>query len=433
MKRHLCNYPTYAFLNYFWNFGSLIFLFFLLQIISGFYLAMYYVAYAQLASALIEWILREVYSGWFFKYVHSNGASFIFLFIYMHILRNLYYGLFKDILLWWSGVILLILMILTAFFGYILPWGQMSFWAATVITNFLTVIPEIGIKILEWFWCGFALNTWTLTRFYSFHYFCPFVIFGLIFLHIFLLHKKGSNNSLSLINFLQMINFFPFFWIKDSFSFICSCFPFFFIVFYYPNYLGHPDNYIEANDLLTPLHIVPEWYFLFYYAMLRIIPHKTYGIILVALYFILFFSLPMLNQGNFSFNQNLYFYFVKKTQAKLYSLRDFWRVLHTLTLDKYDKILSGIISLFWRIANFNQLNIFNNGFNLKSLQFWTDFNPFHYLVIAFIILINLGGSLLTPHVITIGFLATVLLFICLGFIGGLTNFRLIWAKIKVQL
>lgn len=245
---------------------------------------MHYTPEVTLAFFSIENIMRNINYGWLFRYLHSNGASFFFILIYGHIARSLYYRSFlgTKIYLWYTGVAIFILAMATAFMGYVLPWGQMSFWGATVITNLFTAIPKVGQKIACWLWGGFSIDNATLNRFFSIHYLLPFLILGLVFIHLILLHMDGSTNPLNLVNFRDKVNFYPYFYTKDLIgaSFIYTIFLIY--VCFEPNLMGHPDNYIKADPLVTPTHIVPEWYFLPFYAILRSIPDKAIGVILMA-------------------------------------------------------------------------------------------------------------------------------------------------------
>ncbi len=266
-------YPTPKNLNYWWNFGSLAGIILMIMIISGIFLAMNYTPHVDHAFDSVERIMRDVNYGWLIRYIHMNGASMFFIVVYIHMFRGLYFGSYKAPreVLWIIGVFVLLTMMATAFMGYVLPWGQMSFWGATVITNLFSAIPIVGDSIVTLFWGGFSVDNPTLNRFYALHYLLPFVIVGLVFFHIWALHVHGSNNPLGIDRKgpEDSIPFHPYFTVKDLFG--LGVFMLFFLafVFYSPNYLGHPDNYIEANPLVTPPHIVPEWYFLPFYAILR--------------------------------------------------------------------------------------------------------------------------------------------------------------------
>lgn len=276
-------YPTPRNLNYWWTFGAILSFMLVAQIITGVVLAMHYIPDAGLAFNSVEHIMRDVNYGWLLRYLHANGGSIFFLAVYIHILRGLYYGSYKEPreVLWILGVIIFLLMMATAFMGYVLPWGQMSFWAATVITNLFSAIPLIGESITTWLWGGFAVEGPTLNRFYSLHYLLPFMIAGVVGLHIWALHVVGQNNptGIEIKSKEDTVPFTPHATIKDSFALVCILVLFAWLVFFLPNYLGHPDNYIMADPLKTPAHIVPEWYFLPFYAILRAIPSKLGGVI----------------------------------------------------------------------------------------------------------------------------------------------------------
>ena len=294
---HFINYPTPINLNYFWSFGSAAGIFLVIQILTGIFLAMHYTPHTDYAFNSVEHIMRHVNNGWLIRYMHSNGASFFFILIYCHIFRGLYYGSYiaPRGLLWCSGVIIFLLMMATAFLGYVLPWGQMSFWGATVITNLFSAIPFVGKNIVEWLWGGFSVDNATLNRFFSLHYLLPFLICGLTVLHLSLLHRDGSNNPLGINVDVETVPFYPYFYVKDLFFFLLVFLFFLIVVFYYPNFLGHPDNYIPANPLVTPPHIVPEWYFLPFYAILRSIPDKLGGVIAMIGAVLILLLLPVLN------------------------------------------------------------------------------------------------------------------------------------------
>jgi ubiquinol-cytochrome c reductase cytochrome b subunit len=269
------SYPTPRNLNYFWTFGGILMLMLVSQIITGVVLAMHYAADTSVAFNSVEAIMRDVNWGWLIRYLHSNGASMFFIAVYIHIFRGMYYGSYKEPreLLWILGVIILLLMMAAAFMGYVLPWGQMSFWGATVITNFFTAIPLVGEPIQTLLIGGFAVDNATLNRFFSLHYLLPFMILGVVILHVWALHVVGQNNPLGIDvkSEKDTVPFTPYATSKDLFAMVCFLLFFAWFVFYMPNYLGHPDNYIEANPLVTPAHIVPEWYFLPFYAILRAI------------------------------------------------------------------------------------------------------------------------------------------------------------------
>ena len=299
LKHSAVDYPTPKNLNYWWNFGSLAGFFLLVQIITGIILSMHYTAHVDHAFDSIEHIMRNVNHGWLIRYIHMNGASFFFIVVYIHIFRGLYYGSYKAPreLLWWLGIIILLLMMATAFMGYVLPWGQMSFWGATVITNLFSAIPLIGDSITQWLWGGYSVDNPTLSRFYTLHFLLPFLIVGVVILHIVALHTHGSNNPLGIDKKgpQDTIPFHPFYTIKDLFGLSFALTIFFTIVFFAPDYLGHPDNYVPADPLKTPAHIVPEWYFLPFYAILRAIPDKLGGVIAMFSAIFVLFLLPWLD------------------------------------------------------------------------------------------------------------------------------------------
>lgn len=268
-------------ISYLWNFGSLLGLMLVVQILTGVFLAMHYTANIDLAFTSVEHIMRDVNYGWLLRYTHANGASMFFILVYIHVARGLYYGSYAKPreMLWGIGVVILVLMMAIAFIGYVLPWGQMSFWGATVITNFLSAIPYLGTDIVQWIWGGFSIGNPTLNRFFSLHYLLPFVLAALVIMHLIALHENFSNNPLGLKTYADFITFHPYFTIKDLFGFALFSVFFSFFIFFAPNLLGHTDNYIPANPLVTPTHIQPEWYFLFAYAILRSIPNKLLGVL----------------------------------------------------------------------------------------------------------------------------------------------------------
>lgn len=291
-------YPAPSSLNYNYNFGIAALLVLALQIITGIFLVMFYCSNASLAFLSVEHLMRDVPYGWFLRYLHANGASFFFIVVYAHLFRGLYYGsyFYPRRLLWCSGVIILLLMIITAFLGYVLPWGQMSYWAATVITNLASTVPFFGQKIVNWLWSGFSVDNPTLTKFFSLHYILPFVILALVLLHLALLHQGGSSTPTGWKRSIDEIPFHPYYTIKDFFSVILFIAFLIFFVSFIPNHLGHPDNYIPANPDQTPEHIVPEWYFLPFYAILRSIPDKLLGVIALLASIICLLILPLLDR-----------------------------------------------------------------------------------------------------------------------------------------
>ncbi|HEV2162859.1 MAG TPA: cytochrome b N-terminal domain-containing protein [Stellaceae bacterium] len=282
LDHELHEYPTPKNLNYWWNFGSLAGAMLLIMIATGIFLAMQYDPNTGDAFQSVERIMREVNYGWLIRYIHMNGASFFFIVVYIHLFRGLYYGSYKNPreLLWMLGVVIVLLMMATAFMGYVLPWGQMSFWGATVITNLFSAIPGVGKDIVTWLWGGFAVGNPTLNRFYALHYLLPFVILGVVVLHVLALHQHGSNNPLGIDRKgpQDSVPFHPYYTYKDMFGLSVFLIIFAIFVFYFPNALGDPQNYIPANPMQTPPEIVPEWYLLPFYAILRSIPSKLLGV-----------------------------------------------------------------------------------------------------------------------------------------------------------
>jgi len=315
LSNHSDNYPTPVNLSYLWGFGSLAGVILAVQLFTGIFLAMHYTPEILLAFISVEHIMRDVIGGVGLRYIHANGASMFFIVVYLHMFRGLYYGSYFQprAELWYSGVLLFLLMMATAFMGYVLPWGQMSFWGATVITNLFSAIPAVGIYIVQILWGGFAVDNPTLNRFFSLHYLLPFIITFLAITHLILLHKEGSNNPLGIDSTIDKIPFLPYFYVKDLFGACLFGLFFSFFVIYAPNYLGHPDNYIEANPMITPSHIVPEWYFLPFYAILRTIPDKLGGVVLMVLAIVILFFLPNLDNS-----------FIRSTFFKPFHCLLFW-------------------------------------------------------------------------------------------------------------
>jgi ubiquinol-cytochrome c reductase cytochrome b subunit len=299
LEHEMREYPTPKNLNYWWNFGSLAGFMLILMIVTGIVLAMQYQPNADLAFDSVERIMRDVNYGWLLRYLHMNGASFFFIVVYIHIFRGLYYGSYKRPreLLWWLGIVILLLMMATAFMGYVLPWGQMSFWGATVITNLFSAFPLVGKFIVHWLWGGFAVDNPTLNRFFSLHYLLPFVLLGVVFLHIWALHTTKSNNPLGIDmkGPQDTLPFHPYYTVKDYFGLGVFLIVYLAFVFFAPNFFGEPDNYIVANPLQTPPHIVPEWYFLPFYAILRSIPDKLSGVLAMFSSIFILFVLPWLD------------------------------------------------------------------------------------------------------------------------------------------
>jgi len=297
LNDHLIDYPTPANLTYWWGFGSTAGICLILQILTGIFLAMHYTPHIDLAFLSVEHIMRDVEGGWFLRYMHANGASMFFIVVYLHLLRGLYYGSYTSPreLVWIVGVVILLLMILTAFIGYVLPWGQMSFWGATVITSLASAIPVVGTDITHWLWGGFSVDNATLNRFFSLHYLLPFIIAGASLVHIVALHQYGSNNPLGSSATVDKIPFYPYLLLKDLVGWVLFALFFSFFIYFAPNALGHPDNYIPANPMSTPAHIVPEWYFLPVYAILRSIPNKLAGVLAIGLVFVSLLALPFIH------------------------------------------------------------------------------------------------------------------------------------------
>jgi quinol-cytochrome oxidoreductase complex cytochrome b subunit len=299
VNHELYEYPTPRNLNYWWNFGSLAGIMLVIMIVTGVVLAMNYTPNSDMAFDSVQRIMRDVNYGWLLRYLHMNGASMFFMIVYIHIFRGLYYGSYKypREFLWMLGVIILLLMMATAFMGYVLPWGQMSYWGATVITNLFSAIPVVGNKIVTLLWGGYTVGNPTLNRFFSLHYLLPFVIIAVVGLHLVALHTHGSNNPLGIDHKGpgDTIPFHPYYTVKDMFGLAVFLLIYAAIVFYAPNFLGDPQNYIPANPLQTPPDIVPEWYFLPFYAILRSMPSKLFGVILLFSSILILFVLPWLD------------------------------------------------------------------------------------------------------------------------------------------
>ncbi|MEM8703738.1 MAG: cytochrome b/b6 [Pseudomonadota bacterium] len=293
------DFPTPKNLNYWWTFGGILFFVLIAQILTGIVLVMHYTPSTDAAFDSVEHIMRDVNFGWLLRYLHSNGASMFFIAVYIHIFRGLYYGSYKAPreISWILGVIIFLIMMGTAFMGYVLPWGQMSFWGATVITNLFSALPLVGESIVTWLWGGFAVDNPTLNRFFSLHYLLPFMIFGVVILHVWAFHTTGNNNPTGVQPKTKQdtLPFHPYYTIKDLFAIVVFMILFSWFAFYLPNYLGHADNYIEANPLVTPAHIVPEWYFLPFYAILRAVPDKLGGVVLMFGAIAVLFILPWLD------------------------------------------------------------------------------------------------------------------------------------------
>ena len=300
-QKNLIDYPTPKNLNYWWNFGSLLGIVLVIMILTGLFLAINYTSHTDLAFASVEHVMRDVSYGWLIRFMHANGASMFFILVYIHMFRGLYFGSFKEPrqLLWIIGVFIYLAMMATAFMGYVLPWGQMSYWGATVITSLFSAIPFIGDTIVTWIWGGFVIDSNTLSRFFVFHYLLPLLIVGLVVFHIWALHQHHSNNPLGIDmkTPADSIPFHPYYTIKDLAGLGVFLIFYLSFVFFAPDYFGHPDNYIEANPLVTPPHIVPEWYFLPFYAILRSIDDKLLGVLAMGAAVSILFILPWLDRS----------------------------------------------------------------------------------------------------------------------------------------
>nr|WNH42144.1 cytochrome b [Neoperla nigricauda] len=295
----LVDLPAPINISAWWNFGSLLGLCLITQIATGLFLAMHYTAHVDLAFNSIAHICRDVNYGWLLRTLHANGASFFFICLYLHTGRGMYYGSFLFTHTWLIGVIILFLVMGTAFMGYVLPWGQMSFWGATVITNLLSAIPYLGVDLVQWVWGGFAVDNATLTRFFTFHFVLPFIVTAAVMIHLLFLHQTGSNNPLGLNSDADKIPFHPYFSFKDIAGFLILIMILTILTLSEPYLLGDPDNFTPANPLVTPVHIQPEWYFLFAYAILRSIPNKLGGVIALVLSIAILMSLPFSNNSKF--------------------------------------------------------------------------------------------------------------------------------------
>uniref|UniRef100_A0AAU7BAA5 Cytochrome b n=1 Tax=Ceuthophilus sp. TaxID=3073481 RepID=A0AAU7BAA5_9ORTH len=295
----LVDLPAPSNISTWWNFGSLLGLCLIIQIATGLFLAMHFTAHIDLAFNSVSHICRDVNYGWFLRTLHANGASFFFICLYLHIGRGMYYGSYNLLHTWMTGVIILFLVMATAFMGYVLPWGQMSFWGATVITNLLSAIPYLGVDLVQWVWGGFAVDNATLSRFFTFHFVLPFIVLAFVMIHFLFLHQTGSNNPLGLNSNLDKIPFHPYFSFKDITGFIIMLMIMTMLTLLNPYLLGDPDNFTPANPLVTPIHIQPEWYFLFAYAILRSIPNKLGGVIALVLSIAILFILPFMNTNKF--------------------------------------------------------------------------------------------------------------------------------------
>uniref|UniRef100_A0AAU7YTA4 Cytochrome b n=1 Tax=Rhopalus latus TaxID=238591 RepID=A0AAU7YTA4_9HEMI len=309
MNSSLVDLPTPSNISLWWNFGSLLGLCLMIQIITGIFLAMHYTANVELAFNSVIHICRDVNNGWMMRNAHANGASLFFMCLYLHIGRGIYYSSYKLIMTWSVGVILLFMIMGTAFLGYVLPWGQMSLWGATVITNLLSAIPYLGNDLVKWLWGGFSVDNATLTRFFTLHFMLPFIITAMVMIHLLFLHQTGSNNPLGLNSNYDKIPFHPYFSTKDLMGMMFIMTMFITLILLEPYLLGDPENFIPANPLVTPVHIQPEWYFLFAYAILRSIPNKLGGVVAMASSILIIAILPMTNKMKF---QTMSFYPMNK-------------------------------------------------------------------------------------------------------------------------
>nr|QNS37160.1 cytochrome b [Prosopocoilus bulbosus mandibularis] len=310
INNSLIDLPSPSNISAWWNFGSLLGLCLGIQIITGLFLAMHFATNIELAFNSVIHISRDVNYGWLIRTMHANGASFFFICLYLHVGRGMYYSSYNLELTWTVGVLILFCVMATAFLGYVLPWGQMSFWGATVITNLLSAIPYVGSLVVQWLWGGFAVDNATLTRFFALHFLLPFVVAALVMIHLLFLHQTGSNNPLGTNSNIDKIPFHPYFSYKDIFGYIIMTFALISLVLINPNLLGDPENFIPANPLVTPVHIQPEWYFLFAYAILRSIPNKLGGVIALVMSILILLIIPFLNKKKMSSTQ---FYPLNKT------------------------------------------------------------------------------------------------------------------------
>nr|WFG63831.1 cytochrome b [Microtus arvalis]CAQ51190.1 cytochrome b [Microtus arvalis] len=287
--------PAPSNISSWWNFGSLLGLCLIVQILTGLFLAMHYTSDTATAFSSVAHICRDVNYGWLIRYMHANGASMFFICLFLHVGRGVYYGSYNMIETWNMGIVLLFAVMATAFMGYVLPWGQMSFWGATVITNLLSAIPYIGATLVEWIWGGFSVDKATLTRFFAFHFILPFIITALVLVHLLFLHETGSNNPTGLNSDADKIPFHPYYTVKDFLGVLILLMAFMILTLFFPDILGDPDNYTPANPLNTPPHIKPEWYFLFAYAILRSIPNKLGGVLALILSIVILAFMPLLH------------------------------------------------------------------------------------------------------------------------------------------
>nr|ALO70591.1 cytochrome b [Gyrohypnus fracticornis] len=302
INNSLIDLPSPSNISAWWNFGSLLGLCLGIQIVTGLFLAMHYTANIELAFNSVAHICRDVNYGWLIRTLHANGASFFFICLYIHIGRGIYYGSYYLIHTWLVGVLIFFMVMGTAFLGYVLPWGQMSFWGATVITNLVSAIPYLGTMIVQWLWGGFAVDNATLTRFFTLHFLVPFMVVALVMIHLLFLHQTGSNNPLGVNSNIDKVPFHPYFSFKDIFGYIILMMALLILTLSNPYLLGDPDNFTPANPLVTPVHIQPEWYFLFAYAILRSIPNKLGGVIALVMSIAILFIMPFSNKKKFQSN-----------------------------------------------------------------------------------------------------------------------------------
>nr|YP_010133444.1 cytochrome b [Lethocerus indicus]AJG02896.1 cytochrome b [Lethocerus indicus] len=321
MNGSLIDLPSPSNISLWWNFGSLLGMCLTIQLVTGIFLAMHYTADIELAFKSVIHICRDVNNGWLLRSCHANGASLFFICLYLHVGRGMYYGSYKLVMTWAVGVVMLLVTMATAFLGYVLPWGQMSFWGATVITNLMSAIPYIGPELVKWLWGGFSISNATLTRFFTLHFLLPFVLAALTMVHLLFLHQTGSNNPMGLNSNMDKIPFHPYFSTKDIMGMTVTMFMFMMLNLLEPRMLGDPENYIPANPMVTPVHIQPEWYFLFAYAILRSIPNKLGGVIAMIMSIAIIIALPMTNKLKF---QSMAFYPVNQVM--------FWSLVTTLIL-----------------------------------------------------------------------------------------------------
>nr|YP_009643504.1 cytochrome b [Dindymus rubiginosus]APO08947.1 cytochrome b [Dindymus rubiginosus] len=321
VNNSLIDLPTPSNISLWWNMGSMLGVCLMIQMLTGIFLAMHYTANIDLAFSSVMHICRDVNYGWLLRHTHANGASMFFICLYLHVGRGIYYGSYSLLMTWNVGIVLLLMVMATAFLGYVLPWGQMSLWGATVITNLLSAVPYLGTDLVKWLWGGFSVDNATLTRFFTLHFLLPFIVAALVLIHLLFLHQTGSNNPLGTNSNYDKIPFHPYFSIKDLMSLIIILMLFLMLITMEPLKLGDPENFIPANPLVTPVHIQPEWYFLFAYAILRSIPNKLGGVIAMIMSIIIIVILPITNKSSF---QSMKFYPINKLM--------FWMFITTIML-----------------------------------------------------------------------------------------------------